>query len=889
MKYASLVIMMLLLTAAVHAQTASVTVRGNVMAATNKENLSGATVQLYRLTDSIVIRKTLSQRNGFVLNRVPAGEYELLVSFVGYRDTAYRFMVSAKDSLVRLDTLWLFPKSSEMMEVVVRSVIPPVIVKSDTVVYNTSAFKTQPNATVEELLKKLPGMEVDKDGNITFQGEKVQKIYVDGKEFFLNDPKLASQNLLADMVQKVEAFDSKSDRARLTGIPDNSPGKSINLRLKPDKKKGLFGNAQAGYASKDRYGIRATANYFKRDTYIMLVGNSSNGGNILGGSGGVLNNRVNNIALNYSNRWNEKLTLAGSYSLNDNSSRNQVINHRQTFLGDSSLLEDRLSRSAGSGTNHAFNVSMNYAIDSFNLLTAGTSLAVSSGENMNANDASTAIQKLSGVVPANKAYTLNKTKTNGWNGNMNLQYSHRFRKAGRYFGIGLSNNYSNSDGRGELASRTDFYTDGLVVDSLIRNQRSMQDNRGSGMSVSVNYTEPIAKGQVLDVGYTLSRGRNKANQQTLNYNPLTGKYDERDSLASNAFDNRNNTQQFSLGYNYFKEKLRYQLGMSVSKSFQDNQSLSGNYESIRQDATNIYPRASVQYNISKQQYFQLSYNGSNRQPSIEQLQPVPDYSNPLLIRLGNPDLKQEFTNSVSVNYRSFNAGKTSSFMWQADFRNTANQIVNATRTTAQGVQEQQYVNVNGNFNVGTNINYALPIGKGNSKGSVNLSTRLQYGEDVSFLNGVRNERKNFTGGQQVRVSYHAGEIFFVNVNGSVNWNRSVYSLPGSATGSFLSQAYSTDLSYRIAGWVVESQFHLSLQGSRNNLPSQTATVWNASVLKDVLKNRTGQLKFSVYDILNNANSFRQSAGDNYIETTETEVLQRVFVLSFVYRFRVNGI
>lgn len=870
------------------AQQKATVIQGVVASKATGEVLDGATVRLLHLKDSVVARSIQNRKTNFTFQNIPSGQYRLHISFAGYRDTSFQLEIPG-DTLINLDTVWLKP-AGDLMEVVVRTTIPPVIVKNDTVVYNTTAYKTLPNATVEELLKRLPGMEVDKDGNITFQGQKVEKIYVDGKEFFLNDPRLASRNLLADMVQKVEAFDTKSERAKLTGIPDANPGKSINLRLKPDKKKGIFGTAQAAYAGDKRYDSRITANYFKGDQYILLTGGTSNGGNILNGAGGLPDSRTANLALNYSNRWNEKVMLSGSYALSSNSNKSRTMSHRETFLEDSSLVQDQQSVASGRSRNHSFGLSLNYAIDSFSTLTATGSLSLNQNENDNNNIAASAIETQGALNPANTAITLSNNNNHAANGNINIQYGRRFKKAGRFFSIGLSNNYNRSVGKGMLRSRTDFFDNGIVADSLIRDQQSSQQNKGSGLGLTLTYTEPIAKGQVFDFGYTLGSGSGNADQRTLNYNYITGLYDEPDSLATNAFNNRNGTQQFSLGYNYFKEKLRYQIGLSVARSFQDNRNLSGNLNNIDQRATNIFPRASLQYNISKQKYLQLNYNGSNHQPAIDQLQPVPDYSNPLLVRLGNPDLKQEFASNVNVQYRSFSTAKTSSFMWQVQYSSVSNQIVNATRTTEQGVQEQQYVNVNGNFNLGTYVSYGLPIGKGNSKGNVNLVTRLQYAQDNSFLNGLLNLRKSYQLGQQAQLNYHSGEMFFASLQASLNWNRALYAVQTNADATFLSQQYSTDLTWRFCGaWVLDTRLNLSLQGSQTNLPSQNIAVWNAGLARELWKDRRAQLKLSVYDILNDASSFGQTTGDNYIETTEMEVLKRLFVLSFYYRFRVNKI
>jgi hypothetical protein len=350
-----------------YAQTETVTIKGKVGDFVTRAVLPDASLSLLHLPDSMVIRRSVAGKNGFTFNRLKPGNYLLYGSNIGYRDTIVSISLKAGDTVFNTDTIWLQPAARSLVEVVVKAIIPPVITKNDTLVYDAAAFKTRPNATVEELLKKLPGIQVDRDGNVTIQGERVQKVFIDGKVFFLNDPRLATQNLLADMVDKVEAFNEKSERAKLTGIPDQDPAKVINLRLKPDKKKGLFGNAEGGLATQNRYSAKATANYFKGDMYLSGVGSTSNGGNLQGG-GGTLNNKVNDGSLNYRSTINEKWEVAAGFKGTGVTNSNKTFNHRQTFLTDSSLLQDREMTWAAKQQDHAINAYLRYALDSFSVI-----------------------------------------------------------------------------------------------------------------------------------------------------------------------------------------------------------------------------------------------------------------------------------------------------------------------------------------------------------------------------------------------------------------------------------------------------------------------------------------------------------------------------------------
>ncbi|OQP68235.1 hypothetical protein A4R26_00010 [Niastella populi] len=847
-----------------------------------------ASLSLLRLPDSMIIRRSLSGKNGFIFNHLKPGQYQLYVSNIGYRDTMLSITLTTADTVFNTGAIWLQPAVHSLVEVVVKAIIPPVITKNDTVIYNVSAFKTRPNATVEELLKKLPGIQVDKDGNITMQGEKIQKVFVDGKVFFLNDPKLATQNLLADMVDKVEAFNEKSERAKLTGIPDQDPGKVINLRLKPDKKKGLFGHGEGGLASQNRYGVKANANYFKGNTYLSGVGHSSNGGN-LQGSGGTLNNRVNEGSLDYRSNFGEKLVITAGYRRGGNNSGNTVYNQRQTFLQDSSLLQDKETSRFDKQQHHTFTAKVQYTIDSVNSIRSDVSFNMLNNENGNNDYTAGQIIRSNTIYAVNDAFTNNNRSGARWNGAIGIQYDHRFKKAGRYVGISLHKGNSQSKGRTALQSLTRFYSEhGFTTDSLARDQLSFQNGNGHDYSVGITYTEPLARGQILDFSYSLGNGASKAKQEAFNYNGVTGKYDEPDSVASNSFESGNSSQQIALGYNYFRKKLQWQAGISLARNTQLNKDKSGRQTDVHQSITNIFPRASLLYSISKQKNLQVSYNGRNRPPSIQELQPIPDYTNPLLIRLGNPALKQEFTNEISLRYKDFNAAKNRSLFGQLQFNNTAHKIVNATRINSQGAQEQQSVNLEGNYTIGANIEYGISFGKGPNKGNVGFNTSARYDNAVNLVNAEKNIRKTYTWRQTVRAEYYINEKFGATASARFNGDWSNYSVDARKTTTLFWHNYNASLYYELPWHLsISSDINIAINEAQQNLAGTQAAVCNASIIKRLFKNQNGEIKLSAFDILNKSNSFSQFTGDNYIETAKTEVLKRVFVLSFRYNFRIN--
>lgn len=872
------------------AQSHRATIRGTLIDSLTGENLSNASVALLKQADSVIIRQTVSSKIGFAISRVTAGKFLLIISHIGYRDTTIAITIQKGDSLYYTGTIKMIKSAGQMMEVVVRSIIPPVIMKSDTITFNSSSFQTRQNATVEELLKKLPGVEVDKNGSITVHGQAVQKIFIDGKEFLFNDPKMATQNLLADMVQKVEVFNEKSERARLTGIADDNPPKVLNLRLRPEMKKGIFGDISGSHSNKDAYNVRVNGNYFKGNSHFFATANKSSGS--LQGVG-PHRSQAAGLSFSYLDDWSKKLQFHSSVSTSGNNASNSIFSQRETFFADSSLIQDRLSATSSNGKSLGVNLKLNYSIDSFSKMELGSAISFSKNENSSIDKSHTVIDKENLSYLLNNARTFNTVTNKGNSLSLYLNYHRGFRKRGRYLGVSINKGNSHGNSTTHLESATRIYDmNRRVTDSMLRNQRSGPSSNGSNLGLSINYTEPLTKGQILDFSYNLNQSGAEANQQAFNYNPSTGKYDKMDSLVSNSFINNNTAQRFSAGYNYFKNKLQCQLGFAVQLTKQDNNNLTGSRSDIKQNFSNIFPRASMVYSFNSQNTLTVSYHGSSRQPTIEQLQPVPDYSNPLLIRLGNPDLKTEFSNVFNLAYKYFTKNGTRNLTIQTGYSNMMNRIVSSVHINAQGIQERQYVNVNGNYNFNSSANYSLnfKLNRDPKKGRMNVNAWLGYGRDLNLINNQENMLQTFSAGERIGITYSPFKKFFTDFSAGLSWNYSVYSIQEGNTGAFISHNYSYNLTYELPwGFEVASNISLLYNGGQRKLGGTKAAIWNANLAKRLFNNGSGELKLLANDILNDSNDFYRAIGENYIEVTQTNIVKRLFVLSFLYRFRATRI
>lgn len=872
------------------AQTKPLTLKGKVADAASARLLEQASVRLVKQPGSIVLRQALTTRSGFQLRYVPPGHYQLVVSYIGYKNDTSKIDLPAGDTLRDAGTIALQKTNSELLEVVIKTVIPPVIVKSDTLVYNANNYKTRPNASVEDLIRRMPGIEVDKDGNITMQGQKVDKIIIDGQEFFLRDPKSVTRNLTADMIAQVEAFDSQSERARFLGIKDAGGNKTLNLKLKKDKKNLLTGRLFAGYGTQDRYTAGARINKMGSGQWIdggFLTNNANDAVTARGDSKNGLGSGMQihtAYDLTCSNQLNRRFSILfdgdGGYTHSE-----QVRNSlRQTFLTDSTLYENRTHTDDTRARTNRIDMTLRYQLDSLNSFSYRPSVQL----NQTLTTGTDTVAIRTDQYSSSNGFTQNQQTTTANSTGHALQFYHHFRKTGRNLVVGLLQNSNTATITGSVKSRLSLFApSGQLQSATFLDQQFRQTTSASSYGADISYTEPVARGRVLDVQYHLDHDRNLSNKNSMVFNPVTGLYDKTDTLTTNDFTNINTEQRLGLGYNVTGRKISYQLGVAAQVSaLQSENHTKGT--AIEQNLLNWFPRASMDLRLKKGESIKIGYQGQSVSPTLEQLQPVPDISNPFLIKTGNPALKQQFNHVVSFHYNHINSKKFGSFLASVTLQQAANKIVPATILLPGGVQNLQYVNVNGVYSVGSSLVYGFPLGD-RKHGNGKINTNLAYGHDISFLGGEENTRKSLSVGQGVSLNYNYGDQLFVEFSANAGYSHNVYSIQRGLNTDLFTQAYFTDIAYELPfGARLSTNYSLRVTGPQGSLPGNTMMIWNAAVSKNLFRNKSGEIRLSAFDLLNSNTGFTQTMTANYIETATTNVLRRLFLLSFIYRFKTAG-
>lgn len=856
--------------------------------------LEEATVSCWPVPGERPVHSLRSGRNGFAFHLSLEGKYQLIATYLGYVPDTIAISLSENDTATVFARFILRPSSKPLMEVIVKASIPPVIVKADTIGFNASAFPTRPFASVEDLLRKLPGIVVDKDGNVTLQGKKIDKILIDGKEFFLSDIKTATQNLPAEIVAQVETYDTQSERGKLTGIRDPTGGKTLNIKLKKDRKKGYFGNAYAGAGNANGYSVGGTAASLDATRNIFFNGSTNNISNLFTGrennsgpvSGGL--QTLSNASLNYRDNLGKKIVAVFNGGFSRNQGTMAQSSSRQTFLGDSSLIEDRLSNSSNTSSSGHFNVRMEYKMDSLRVMTLQSSWSPQSGNNHSSDTVGINTQTGKGGQAAtwrsSHGLTNNTSSTNGNSFSNNVDFRQQFHKPGRTFYIGLSQSGDRQRVSAGLFSLVDAFDSlGNNIQHQLEDQRSSQTSNNEGYVVGTAYTEPVARHKVIDFGYQFNVATSHSNKESFDYDSATGRYDHPDTLTTNQFFNRNTNQNIHADFNSDGTKWRYQLGLAVQLTSLYNKNYSIK-DPIVQHFTNWYPRASLIWSMSQSRSIRLGYSGSSSAPSIDQLQPLPDLTNPFLVRLGNPGLKQSFQHNLDMGFNSLNTKSLQNWQFSMQGGFTEHAITASTKLLSGGVQQLQYVNVEGDYQLSAFLSYGFPFWSRHGNGSINLHGN--YAHQNGFLNGEPNSTNTSGAGGDIQMNYHPAEKVFFNANASLNYNANEYSLSPDQKTSVLVQNYVLDCSYELPGAVTISSYYTWQQtGAQGSLPAHAISYWNAACYKSIFRNHSGQIRLSVFNLLNGASNVSQSAGPNFISTSRSNIVGRLWLVSFVWHFR----
>lgn len=901
-----LMLLMILFSPMAFAQQSGVNVTGSVVEQGSDTPIEQATVRLLNVKDSAMVRGVVSARNGsFTLKNVKKGSYLLHITFIGYDPLYQPLQITGKKNPVNVGKLELSDGAIELGEAVVIGKAPEVTVRNDTVEYNADSYKVTEGSVLEDLLKKVPGVEVDSEGKITVNGKEVKKVMVDGKEFFSDDPKVASKNLPAKMIDKLQVLDKKSDMAQMTGFDDGEEETVINLTVKPGMKQGWFGNAYGGYGSKDRYEGNAMVNRFVNNDQITFMGGANNTNNMgfsdlastmfsgMGGGGGRRGGfgagsgitSSGNAGLNFSKEFKpDKLTLGGNtrYSHSDNDARSK--SDRQNILpGDSSSYDNSEAMSRTKSDNFGVDFRLEWKPDTMTQLIFRPSFSFSHSMNDNFSDATT-LDNERDTVNTNKSS--NYSESNGYNLNASIDFSRKLNNKGRVFSATLSGGNSDSYSDGMNRSDIVYFNQTDALKNSIIDQRSRYDNKGFNYRAYVSWVEPIGHNNFIQATYSISQRKQEALKNVYNQD-ADGIYNVLDSAYSQSYRNNFISQRASLSFKSQRAKFNYTIGLNLDPSYSSSENFVGDttLSKITRKVVNLSPMAQFNYMFDKRTNLRIMYNGRTSQPSMTQLQPVADISDPTNITIGNPDLNPRYTNNVFIRFQQFTPEKQRAFMIMANGSYIINDIVSYTSYNQEtGVKTTTYKNVNGNYS--GNVRMMLNTPLKNKKFSINSMTMASFANSNGYINEEKNTNRNLIlserGGIDFRSSY-----LDLGVNGNIRYNATSNSLQkenNQNTFNYGAGGYTTI--YLPLNFKIESDVNWSTNSGYGDGFKQNEVLWNASASKSFLKNNQGTLRFKIYDILQQRSNISRSVTASYIQDSEYNTLGSYFMVHFIYRFSI---
>ncbi|MCE7041615.1 outer membrane beta-barrel protein [Dyadobacter sp. CY312] len=904
------------------AQNAQIT--GVVLDSTDRSPVVGAYVAVSRdVPDAKPEYVTTDAKGKFSVNGLSQKvTYLVKISYLSYNDLNKKITLTSDTQ--DLGTFELTEAVSTLKEVKVVGQVTAMEQKGDTTQFNAAAFKTNPDATTEDLIQKMPGITVT-NGAVTANGETVNRVLVDGKPFFGEDAALTLKSLPAEIVDKIEVFDKLSDQAQFTGFDDGSGQKTINIVTKADRKVGQFGKIFAGYGLDDRYQAGGNVSYFKGNQRISVIGMSNNinnqnfsnqdllgvsgggGGGARGGGGGSSNNFLvggqsgltgtNSLGLNYSNKFGTKVDVTGSYFFNRTNNSNYQTNRQEYFLqgGAGNQFNNDTSTTSSTNANHRVNFRIEYAINKNNTLIVTPRLSFQDNRS-----ASTKV----GLTSLGDGSLLNGTdinrnnKTNGYNFGNDVLYRHAFAKRGRSISLNVNTQVNDRSGNGRLYSRNQYFTN-LEMPGDTINQESFTNSDGTTLGTNLVYTEPISTTGQLQFNYGLTLSNSNSRKETYNLNFDDNTYLNLDTLLTNNFDNRYTTNRAGISYRYRKNNWTTNVGLDFQSTGLYSKQLAPRVATVDQSFTNFLPNFMLMYRSKSGTQFRTFFRSSTNQPSISQLQNVIDNSNPLSLTTGNPSLKQEYRNMFNVRYSLAGAERPYSLNAMVFVTQTNNAIVNSTfiaqePTTLpngivleQGAKLTSPINVDGSWNARTFLAYGKPIAPW--KLNVNVNTGFNYVRSPGVINEVSNFSNTYAVSQGLVVSSNISENLDFTLSYSGNYNVVRNTIQPRLNNNYYTSGISGRINWIFGkGFVVQTDVNNQQYRGLGEGFNQNFTLWNASVGKKFLKNNAGELKLTVFDILKQNNSITRNVTETYVQDMSSQVLTQYAMLTFTYTLRNFG-
>jgi hypothetical protein len=888
------------------------TVTGKVRDTLERRDLTNAVVSIIKKSDSTLVAFTRSDRQGqFRMTGIAAGKYILLVTYPKYADFADEIEVKDQD-LTELGSIALTLKSQLLQAVVIRSA-GSIRIKGDTTEYVADSFVVREGATVEELLKKLPGFQVNSKGEVTAHGRKVDKVLVDGEEFFGDDPTLATQNISARAVDRVQVFDTKTEQQQLTGLGGEGEGKTVNIKLKDNAKRGAFGKGHAAtnfndlvdakvlynrfvgkkkvsvYATKSdvstgslnwednrSLGIEPNTEYDEVSGYMMLFGDEDdfdswdNRGLPDSYTAGAL----------FSNKWDDdRHNVNASYRYNYLGLVNGASTLTQNILPNSITYRNRFENTNTLKRQHALNGKYEWKLDSltsFRFTTAGKyrMMARESGATSEFLD--------EGRIPANRSLQEQDGRGTTLEGDNQLVYKQLFKKKNRQLIGNFRYGMVQDDKDGVVRTRTEFYKNGLVDSLDVADQQKKVDAQSRTFGSKISFSEPLNDKWSMVLDYAYNHNSSSSNHNTYNKDN-DGKYAVLDTAFSNNFDLTAASHSTMAVLRYNTKKVKTALASGVAAVRLNLLDLDRNNRRVY-NFLNLTPQLQASYEFKPHARMHFRYKGGTEQPTINQLQPIRDNTDRLNQFIGNPNLRVGFTHEISLGYASFKMLKSENLFMNMHYTVERNAIAFLNNLDlATGAQTYMPVNVNGNRRWSMWTSWGR--GGGEKKLHYELATYSYGGRNINFINGVRNETNYILLNLSSRLEYEWKKCGG-SISPELGWNNSTSSLMRSQDTRYFEYGGRAEGFVKLPGKLeLRSDANFELRQRINAFDTNpNQVIWNATLTREVFKDKSGKIMLVANDLLNQNRGFQRNIRSNFISEERYSNIGRYFFLKFEWSF-----
>lgn len=918
-------------------------VSGAIIDRDTKDPVEQVTVQLLK-TDSTYVTGAISNEKGlFHLNAPENGKYLLKITSVGYKPTVKRVVIE-QDKNLALGNVVVGADAIMLKGAVVTAMAQKVTLKEDTFVYNSAAYRTPEGSVVEELVKRLPGAEVSDDGTIKINGKEVKKILVDGKEFMTGDTKTALKNLPTSIIDKIKAYDEKSDLSKVTGIDDGEEQTVLDFNVKKGMNKGLMSNIDLGIGNKDRYSARGMGGYFNSNNHFMLFGNANNtsdrgfggGGPRRGFGGGNGLNASKMLAANYN--YEEKNKFKFNTSLRWNHSDGDVWSRRssENFMGSSSSFSNSLNQNFSRSDSWNGNIRLEWMPDTMtNILfrpsiswttNDSRSMGLSASFNQDpyqytedplSDEGIEKMDEVDAVINRQKSVSLSYSKNNNIRGM--LQLNRKLNNKGRNVTLRMDAKYTDKDSKSISLQNAHLYLvqNEAGLDSTYQTNRyNLTPSNDYSYSAQATYSEPLWKATFLQFSYKFTYSYSKSDRSTYDFSKYSfdgispeygawGNYlgrldgelgDYRDDKLSRYSEYRNYTHDIQVMMRFIRQKYNLNFGVMIqpqrSKFIQDYQ---GKYVDTVRTVTNVSPTLDFRYRFSKMSNLRVNYRGTTAQPSISQLLDITDNSDPLNVSMGNPGLKPSFTQNFRLFYNNFVQNHNKGVMTYINFSTTSNSISNkVTYDETTGGRITRPENINGNWNVMGAFMFNCSI---DSTGvwNINTGTNLGYNHYVSYLSldksqdSQKNTTQNTTWNERLSLSYR-NDWLELSLDGTLSYNHAKNKLQPNSNLDTWQFSYGPSMTLT-APWGTSLNTSLSCSSRRGYSDASMNTdefVWNAQLSQGFLKGKPLTVMLQFYDLLHQQSTFSRAISSVSRTDTEYNAINSYAMLHVVYRMNLFG-